>query len=717
MALIALMALVSAVSTVGADEPEIDTFSVRDQPVNQVLLAFAERTGVSIVPDATVTGEVSLVLHDSSPERAIRRIAEAADLFVEDRHGIWHVSRVRVRRTSDGLWQGESRGALLPALVGRIARSAGISVRVAAETHQPVEISVAGDSPRHLLTRLATAVNLNLREEEGVFHLEHAAEQNRSAQPRPRGTVVIENTATDGTVLTAVGAPREAVLREMADFLNCSLVITGDLTASVSAVEITAPSAEQLPRSVATALNLRLYRETDTLYAADEFDSDGLRPFFRTRFLSIAGRYREALTGALATVPDLSISGETDRGMLISGMERSLNTAEELAEVLVASRSEMRVFQYTPRAGDAAAIVEALTVEFEQAELRVVSGREAILGWVPPQTMAAIEAAARRWDTAESRRRYRCRFADPREILEFVSDHFAGSQAAITADGTAITLVGPPATHAAVQQYLRDVDRPRQQLRFDLCIIQYQSGQAVQHGVDFFAEHTPGVAVHAAPLTGSGGFNGVLELQFDVISRLGYQAAVAISDELTENRARLVLDTSLKALHRETARLENSSTFRYRDVLGEDDESSWRSVVREITSGLSVEVTGSLHDDRSITVDIRVELSRQGADVSRNGNPPPTSQRVVESTVRVHPGEPVIIGGLLQQEQRHSEHRFPLLGRIPVLRRIINRHDHHAEENELVLYLSAFPESPPSTVIHEQRQIERLHALTEGGLR
>ncbi|MFW5826757.1 MAG: type II secretion system protein GspD, partial [Alkalispirochaeta sp.] len=534
---------------------------------------------------------------------------------------------------------------------------------------------------------------------------------------RPRGAVMIEDDLPAGAILSATGAPRDAVLREVADFLNLSLVIAGDLTSTVSSLEICAPDHEALPRRVAMALDVRLYRENDTLYVADGFDSGALSPFFHTRFLSIAERYQEALTAALATVRDLSISATTDRGILISGMEESLSTAEELAEVLRSSRRDLRLFEYRPRTGDAAAIVEALSFEFEQTELRVLRGREAILGWVAPDRVEALHAAARRWDRGDSRHRYRCRFADPQEILDFVSAHYADSQAAVTADGTAITLVGPPATHAAVQQYLRDVDQPPRQLRFDLCIIQYQSGQAVQHGVDFFAEHTPEVAVHAAPITGSGGFSGVLELQFDVISRLGYQAAVAISDELTENRAQLVLDTSLKAVHRETARLENSSTFRYRDVLGEEDESSWRSVVREINSGLAVEVTGFLHDDRSITVDIRVELSRQGADVSRNGNPPPTSQRVVESTVRVHPGEPVIIGGLLQQEESSSEHRFPLLGRIPVLRRIINRYDHHSEENELVLYLSAFPEVPPTAEIHVQRQIQRLNELVRGGNR
>lgn len=711
------MTWIIAIQVIYPVAAQIDTFSVRDQPVDQVLLAFAEQTGVSIVTDTTVTGSVSLVLHDASPERAVREIAGAADLFVEDRHDVWYLSRVRLRETASGVWRLESRGGTLAAIIARIARSGDIFVTVPRNSDRVVEIAVEGDSAESLLRRLATALELELRERDGFFHLEDSTEAAPSSASHPRGTIMIEGTYATGVELTALAAPRVAILQKIADHLDHSLVISGDLLSVVPAVELTVAEREELPRRVAAALDLRIYLQDDTLFAVDSFDTGGLRRFYHTRFLPIEAVYRETLAAALTDVPDLMINGETDRGILVSGMEASLRHARERAEMIASSRDAVQFFHYHPKAAAASAIVEALSIEFHAIDLQVTSGTETILGWAPREIMADLEVAARRWDTADDRRRYRCRFVDPDEIVEFVSVHFAESRAAVTGDGTAITLAGSPATHLAVERYLRDVDRPRRQLRFDLCIIQYQSGRAVQHGVDLFAENTPDVAVHTTPLTGSGSFNGVLELQFDVISRLGYQAAVAISDELTSNRARLVLDTSLKALHRETARLENSSTFRYRDVLGEEDESSWRSVVREINSGLAVEVTGSLHDDRSITVDIRVELSRQGADVSRNGNPPPTSQRVVESTVRVHPGEPVVIGGLLQQEESRSEHRFPLLGRVPLLRKLINRHDRHSQETELVLYLSAFPAPLPSAEIRRNQQIHRLNELIRGGLR
>jgi type II secretory ATPase GspE/PulE/Tfp pilus assembly ATPase PilB-like protein len=148
-------------------------------------------------------------------------------------------------------------------------------------------------------------------------------------------------------------------------------------------------------------------------------------------------------------------------------------------------------------------------------------------------------------------------------------------------------------------------------------------------------------------------------VQFDFLSTLGYRAALSVSEELTNNTARLVVDTSLRAAEGETVHLENASTYRYRDVLGDDDSDGYRAVTREIDSGLTVDLTGVLHGDRTISVEISVGLSKNGTDMSGNGNPPPTSRKQIETKVTIASGEAVVVGGLLQREESLAEHRFP----------------------------------------------------------
>jgi type II secretory pathway component GspD/PulD (secretin) len=302
----------------------------------------------------------------------------------------------------------------------------------------------------------------------------------------------------------------------------------------------------------------------------------------------------------------------------------------------------------------------------------------------------------------------------------YPSVHFA-----VGADDRTIAARGTQGTIERAAALLALIDRAPPQLRFDVCVIQFERGEAVDHGIRGSVESTASglagagagsgagavVAGSAAPVLVASSFDRVFDLDFDFVSALGYRAALAISDELSSSRARLVLDTSVRVREGETARVENSTTYRYRETPIAENGQIVSSIVREIDSGLLIELSGRLLSDRSIDVDVQISLSRNGADMTGTGNPPPTSRRVVTSRVRVFPGEPLVIGGLLQQEETQSESRFPILGRIPLLKRLINTRSQREEETELVVYLSAAPDVPTNPVLRRREQIDALRAI------
>ena len=254
-----------------------------------------------------------------------------------------------------------------------------------------------------------------------------------------------------------------------------------------------------------------------------------------------------------------------------------------------------------------------------------------------------------------------------------------------------------------------EIDRPVAQVRYDLCIIQYQHGDSRQHGIRASIEQDESTtSIFSAPFVAAAAYDQITSFQFDFLSALGYRAALGISEELNNNTARLVVDTSLRARDGTPARLENASTFRYRDVLGDDDSDGYRAVTREIDSGLTIELTGTVRGNRTVSVDIAITLSRSGTDMSGNGNPPPTSRKRVETSVTARVGEPVVIGGLLHREDSLAEHRFPLLGEIPIVRRLVNGRSTSREETELVMYLSAFPEITTAAPVRRAVQLQEL---------
>jgi type II secretory pathway component GspD/PulD (secretin) len=699
-----------AVTPEVASSPLIETFSVRNEPVDQVILAFAERSGLSVLLDDTVSGNVSLVIHETSPGEALQAIADAAGLYLSDRDGIVRVSRLHLDRKPDGTWTLESRDGSLGAITREITASTGASVILPRREYPSITVSLTSATLSGLVAQLAGAIGASVTRRDGLYVIEDGAALpsgpvdsagTESQREMPRFTREAGHVA-----LSVSGARRIDILRALAADLELPLVSCSDLSSIAGEIQLSAPE-DRFLAALGTVLGVRIYRDGGTLVVVDEYDAGRLRPLYHRTLLPVAPAHRPLVREAASTIPDLQVEGESARGLVITGMEASLGQIETLLRKVADEQSSLVFLRYRPTHRRAAELLSTAHLRFPGESLSEVPSGSHLVGWVSEDRAEEIENALTEWDRPELRRRYRCRFIPVSAALEAVERLHPGVAPVTAGDGTSFSLEAAPGVHAAVADLLLQVDRPPEQLRFDVCIIQYQSGNAVQHGVDFAVSRTEEMLVFDEPLSAAGSFNGILALQFDLISRLGYQAALAISDELSTNRARLVLDTSLRALAGETARLENSSTFRYRDVLGEEDEASWRSVVREIESGLSLEITGNVHEDRSVTVTIAVDYSQQGADISRNGDPPPTSERVVESTLRVVPGEPVVIGGLLQQEESASERRFPLLGRVPLIRGLINRRDRHFQETELVLYLSAFPD-PASPTEERRRQMDRL---------
>ena len=721
-----VLALAAVVALFGPSlAGQVQTMSIRSQPVDQALLAFAETAGISLVVDETVRGTVSLVLHNQNPERCIEEIAAAAGVYLRRREGVLQASRVKVHQDETGRWFVDSSGGSLPVILRQIAEASPLSV-VAPEgpvNSRPLDLHISSPTLVGALEAVAETVELDLTQHGGLLRFSRRGEDPVLNDHRHSiGTVAVRPhgaAGDDGVLGLTIDLPRgtqAAVLHAVARSFQENLILCGELFAPVEPVSFSASSEEEFLTALGAATGCELYRDGASILAVQSYERRLLEPYYHREVLRLPEEHRSALESILGAAPALAVQGSIAGGLLVAGLDSSIAAARRTIDLIRRHGRQRSFLLLQPEHRSPEAIRSVLGLQYPGLDLEVIPDLAVIAARVPPGIRGEIGTALELLDTPVPRRRYSCRFVDPATAIEAVRAEFPHLSPVAQADGRGITLVADPIDHTRVSALLLHLDQPRQQLRFDLCIVQFQAGRAARHGIDATAARDGITQGRQPPLVVDGAWSGVLTLNFDFISALGYRGALALSDELSSNQARLVLDTSLRALCGETARLENSSTFRYRDVLGEEDHQAWRSVVREIESGLDVQVAGTLHADRSMTVTIRVALSRQGTDVRGDGTPPPTSQRMMESTVRVHAGEPLVIGGLLHQEESRSENRFPILGRLPIIRRLVNRWDKHQEETELVLYLTAYPEPPMHRQLRVQQQVEALSRLLEGGL-
>lgn len=102
------------------------------------------------------------------------------------------------------------------------------------------------------------------------------------------------------------------------------------------------------------------------------------------------------------------------------------------------------------------------------------------------------------------------------------------------------------------------------------------------------------------------------------------------------------------------------------EVLGNDNSNPFRTIQREDV-GIQLEVTPQINAGGGITLKLRQEVSSVAGPVSADFGELVLNKREIETNVLVDNGAIVALGGLLDQSERDTVHKVPLLGDIPVV--------------------------------------------------
>ncbi|WP_191014111.1 type II secretion system protein GspD [Treponema zioleckii] len=273
-----------------------------------------------------------------------------------------------------------------------------------------------------------------------------------------------------------------------------------------------------------------------------------------------------------------------------------------------------------------------------------------------------------------------------KEFLEHLPPFVEKSQIVDSGRGDSFYFCGSGESYKYLLSRIDEFDKPVNRISYDLLIMQYQSTDGSRWTPNFRAERLEmGDRNGVTTQLGS-----VLDLNLDVVGAFGMKFAAELQAAITETRAQVFADTTLNGVSGSTISFQNTNTYRYRDnnLDPETGKPVYSGVTKEITSGLKLEITGVVTGDGMITSKITASVSRQGSDLSATtGNPPPSSEKVITTEVRAKSGEPVVLSGLVQNEDTETVSRTPLLSRIPLLGHLFKSNEKSKEKTELVIYL------------------------------
>ena len=122
------------------------------------------------------------------------------------------------------------------------------------------------------------------------------------------------------------------------------------------------------------------------------------------------------------------------------------------------------------------------------------------------------------------------------------------------------------------------------------------------------------------------------------------------------------------------------------EALSPNFDNTFRTVQRQ-NVGVTLEVTPQINAGGTIKLDLRIEVSSIAGPVSSGFQDLILNKRELENTITVDEGEIVGIGGLLDDNDRRTLDRVPLLGDIPILGNLFRSRGRARSRTNLMVFI------------------------------
>ena len=168
------------------------------------------------------------------------------------------------------------------------------------------------------------------------------------------------------------------------------------------------------------------------------------------------------------------------------------------------------------------------------------------------------------------------------------------------------------------------------------------------------------------------------------------QAAVEML--LTDSDTRILQNPSIRAVDGQKASLKVGlripvATGSYTTATS-TTTSAVQTQFQYIDTGVAVEMTPTIHQDRDVTMKLGIEISSQSGTETISGVAEPIiSQEKAEQVIRIKDGEVSILAGLVQDELLRSIGGWPGLGEVPGMKYMFSTQQTEKIKDELIFML------------------------------
>jgi len=261
--------------------------------------------------------------------------------------------------------------------------------------------------------------------------------------------------------------------------------------------------------------------------------------------------------------------------------------------------------------------------------------------------------------------------ADPSVVAGLLQQMYQGIRVQVDARQRALLVLTTAEDRALVEALIKQLDTARPQVMFEAEILEVNQDATQALGIQYDSIFTLKLTEDTA--------KGLFKLGTLARSPLGL--TVQINALKTNGAARVLAQPRVAALDGVEAKINSTQTTPL-IVPGASGSQS----VQNITTGITLRMTPKIAPDGTVEMNLSITVSTPTGTTSQGV--PQFSTREASTTLRVANGQPIAIGGLLENRRVEGSQKVPLLGDIPILGKLFTTTRTETRHTDLVIVVT-----------------------------
>jgi type IV pilus assembly protein PilQ len=273
------------------------------------------------------------------------------------------------------------------------------------------------------------------------------------------------------------------------------------------------------------------------------------------------------------------------------------------------------------------------------------------------------------------------KYARAHEVAVMLSDLTKNIK--IDKGGNRLVCYTSPRVIGEIEKIVRSTDHPHILVLLETRLIEVSLDKLGKYGINWntFSPLRTEIVYPESPLT-----EGFVADQW---IKLPIKFNLTLDMLLTQGDARLLMDSKLTTTNNREARLHIGEIIPYTiQMFNVAGAGGANQQIQKEEVGIKVTMTPHINEQNQITLNIEPEVSSIVGWKGANSDLPLVRIRKANTTVRVEDGQTIFIAGLLSEEIRESEYRFPILGSIPLIGRLFRHTDEEILKKNLVIEIT-----------------------------